>query len=161
MTPEFLKLYPAATDQQAARENDIRVRDNSRISLFLWAALRAKHMKDPVYTYFWTHAPPGRGHDMRGAYHGSEIHYVFDNLYDTPRPWTAQDRRIAAIMSSYWVNFAASGDPNGKGLPHWPAFDPRRPVVMELGDHFGPIPIASSKPRLKFWKRYFKAQMPW
>lgn len=161
MTPQFLELYPASTDQEAARQNDIRVRDNSRISLFLWAALRARHMKDPIYTYFWTHAPPGRGHDTRGAYHGSEINYVFDNLYDTSRPWTARDRHIAAIMSSYWVNFAATGNPNGKGLPYWAPVNPKKPVVMELGDHFGPIPIASSKPRLNFWKRYFKAQAAW
>jgi para-nitrobenzyl esterase len=161
MTQEFLGLYPAYTDQGAARENDTRVRDNSRISLFLWAALRARHMKEPIYTYFWAHAPPGPGHDMRGAYHGSEINYVFDNLYDTPRPWTAEDRRIADIMSSYWANFAATGNPNGKGLPHWPAFNPTQPVVMELGDHFGPIPIASSKARLAFWQRYFTTQTPW
>ena len=161
MTARFLELYPATSDEAAARQNDVRVRDNSRISLFLWASLRARHMKDPIYTYFWTHAPPGRGHDMRGAYHGSEINYVFDNLYATSRPWTAADRRIADIMSSYWVNFAATGNPNGKGVPYWPPFDPKRPVVMELGDHFGPIPIASDPARLAFWKRYFEAQTPW
>ena len=161
MTAEFLKLYPASTDEQAAFENDARVRDNSRISTFLWAKLRSEHMSDPIFTYFWTHAPPGRSHDTRGAFHGSEISYVFDNLYATKRPWTADDRRIAGIMSSYWVNFAAAGNPNGKGLPYWPPFDPDKPVVMELGDHFEPIPVASSRARFEFWKRYFSTQTAW
>lgn len=158
---EFLELYPAATDQQAAEENDARVRDNSRISTFLWAAVRSRHMSDPIFTYFWTHAPPGPTHDMRGAYHGSEINYVFDNLYATKLPWTANDRRIAQIMSSYWANFAATGNPNGKGLPYWPPFDRDRTVVMELGDHFGPIPVASSPARFQFWQRYFGTQTAW
>ena len=161
MSAEFLKLYPAATDEEAARANDARVRDNSRISTFLWAGLRSRHMSDPIFTYFWNHAPPGPGHDMRGAFHGSEINYVFDNLYATKLPWTVTDRRIAQVMSSYWVNFAAAGNPNGKGLPYWPPFDARKPVVMELGDHFGPIPVASSQARLEFWRRYFSSQTAW
>ena len=66
--------------------------------------------------YFWTHAPPGSDTDRRGAYHESEINYAFNSPYSTDRPWTDEDRRIADIMSSYWANFAATGDPNGKGL---------------------------------------------
>jgi len=39
------------------------------------------------------------------------------------------------MMSSYWINFAITGDPNGKGLPAWPSFDRNNPVVMEFGDN--------------------------
>ena len=55
---------------------------------------------------------------------------------------TDDDRKIADIMSSYWANFAATGDPNGKGLPVWPAFDSKSQKTMELGDKFAPIPLA-------------------
>jgi carboxylesterase type B len=58
-------------------------------------------------------------------------------------------------MSSYWANFAASGNPNGKGLPEWPAADSAKPVVMELGDHFGLMPIGD-KGRLEFIRRYYQ-----
>lgn len=161
LTAEYLKLYPASTDQEAALENNAEVHDNSRISTFLWASTWTKHARGPVFTYFWTHAPPGASHDTRGAYHGSEINYVFDNLYATDRPWTSTDRKIADIMSSYWVNFTKDGNPNGKGLPLWPAFDPAKRQVMELGDHFGPIPIASNPARLEFWQRFFATQAAW
>lgn len=160
MADEFLKLYPAATDDEAARANNDAIRDNSRVSTYLWAEAWTKEYGKPVYTYFWTHAPPGPEHDRRGAYHGSEINYAFNNLYATDKPWTDEDRRIADIMSSYWAQYAATGNPNGNGLPRWPAFDPRSPVVMALGDRFGAIPVADAA-RLDFWKRFFHLQQAW
>lgn len=160
LTANFLRLYPATTGQEAALQNNASARDNSRISTYLWGTLWAKRAKQPIYTYFWTHAPPGASHDTRGAYHGSEINYAFGNLYGTDRPWTDEDRRIAQTMSSYWANIIATGDPNGTGLPEWPAYDPRKPQVMELGDHFAPIPIASPD-KVAFWKRFFATQEAW
>lgn len=46
----------------------------------------------------------------------------------------AGDRKLSEMMSSYWVNFAKTGDPNGPGLPNWPAADSEHDVVMEFGD---------------------------
>jgi len=63
-------------------------------------------------------------------------------------------------MSSYWVNYAATGNPNGKGLPLWPTFDSRSPQVMELGDHFGPIAVTDAA-KVDFWRRFFQAQEAW
>jgi para-nitrobenzyl esterase len=160
MAEEFLKLYPASDDDAAARASNSAARDNSRVSTFLWATEWSKSKKGPVYTYFWTHAPPGPDRERRGAYHGSEINYVFDNLYATNRPWTGDDRKIADLMSSYWVNYAATGNPNGKGLPPWPAFDAKSPIVMQVGDSFGPIPVADAA-KIDFWKRFFQTQDAW
>jgi para-nitrobenzyl esterase len=160
MAGEFLKLYPASTDLQAAQASNTAVRDNSRVSTFLWATQWSEGVKSPVYTYFWTHAPPGPEHDRRGAYHGSEINYIFNNLYATDLPWTDEDRRIADVTSDYWVRFASSGNPNGPGRPFWPRFDPKSPTVMELGDHFGPVTVAEAA-RLDFWKRFFATQEAW
>lgn len=160
LTPEFLRLYPAHDDQQAALQNDAAARDNSRISTWMWGRLWTKADSEPVYTYFWTHAPPGPSHDMRGAFHGSEIYYAFDSLDAVDRPWTAEDHRIAGIMSSYWADIIKNGNPNGPGLPSWPRYDPGRPQVMELGDHFGPIPVASPA-KIAFWQKFFATQQAW
>jgi para-nitrobenzyl esterase len=160
MADEFLKLYPAANDDEAALQNNAAARDNNRVATYLWGIEWTRHANKPVYTYFWTHAPPGPGHDQRGAYHGSEINYVFGNLYAIDRPWTDEDRRIADTMSSYWANIIAKGDPNGPGLPAWPKYDPKSPTVMELGDRFGVIPVAEPA-RIDFWRRFFLSHDQW
>ena len=48
--------------------------------------------------------------------------------------WTAADRRLADEISRYWVNFTKSGNPNGPGLPPWPAFTDTDTKVLYLGD---------------------------
>ena len=53
---------------------------------------------------------------------------------------TDYDRRLSALMQRYWINFAATGDPNGSELPAWPLFERADPLVMELGDNVGPVP---------------------
>jgi para-nitrobenzyl esterase len=159
MAVEFLKLYPAATDRDAYEAYNLSARDHARVSGFLGALERQKKAtKSPVYTYFWTHAPPGPQHDVRGAYHMSEVNYVFNSLAVTDSPWNDEDRKIGETVSSYWANFALTGNPNGPGLPEWPAVDAKSPTVMELGDHFRPIAVASTPERLDFWKRFFQTQ---
>ncbi|GAA2213495.1 carboxylesterase family protein [Nonomuraea monospora] len=165
LAEEFLRLYPASTDDEAARAHCAAVRDNARVSTYLWAADWSEHAGLPVHTYHWTHASPVRGQDPRRASHGSEIEFVFGNLREDGAAgggagWTGEDHRIAEVMSAYWANFAATGDPNGPGLPHWPAYAPGSAVVMELGDAFGPIPVADPA-RLKFWKRFFSQEEAW
>ena len=157
MTDEFLKLYPAASDREAFMSSSAANRDNNKMSTWMWAtAWRQKNTK-PIYAYFWTHAPPGPNHDLTGAFHGSEIAYVFDNLNPANPAWTEDDRRIADMMSSYWTNFAKTGNPNGQGLPAWPAFDGKTDRLMELGDHFQPIPLTDAA-KTRILEQFYAAQ---
>lgn len=157
LSGDYMKQYPASTDEDAALQNNEAVRDNSRISTYLWARDWKPGTDRPVYTYFFTHRPTG---DPGGAHHSAEILFAFNNLELRNQPWTEEDKKVADTMSSYWANYVATGNPNAPDLPEWPAFNPKSATVMEIGDHFGPIPIATA-PHLAFWDRFFKTQQPW
>jgi hypothetical protein len=59
-------------------------------------------------------ALPGPDADKYGAFHTSEVPYVFNSLTKSDRPFTDADHKIAEIMSSYWANFATTGDPTAR-----------------------------------------------
>ena len=92
--PQFLKLYPSSP---AAEKSSAR--DDYLVSTYVWAVNRAKTGKTPVYTYYWTHPEPGPDRNLYGAFHTSEVPYVFASLFKS-RPWDATDRKIADTMSS-------------------------------------------------------------
>lgn len=152
---EFLELYPAATDAKAAEDQNAAARDYERTSMYFWAQDRQRTSHSKVFTYYWDHPLPGPDKEKYGAFHTSEVPYVFNSLNKSDRPWSAEDRAIADKMTSYWANFAANGDPNGKDLATWPPFNAQRPITMELGDRPGPIPVAG-KPEFDFLRRLFQ-----
>ena len=152
MTGEFLKLYPADTDKDVAAANLQSARDRSLVAMYLWAAQRARTSKTKTFLYLWDHPMPGPGAERFGAFHTSEVPYVLNTLYMSKRPFTAADHKIADAMSSYWANFAVSGDPNGKGLPPW-AQAGDKPALMELGDKPGSIPVAADTAKFEFYKK--------
>ena len=69
------------------------------------------------------------------------------------RPFVNADRSIAEMMSSYWVNFISTGDPNGKGLKIWPEAGDK-PEVMEVGDKTGPVPVAGDAAKFAFFEKF-------
>jgi para-nitrobenzyl esterase len=162
----FLRLYPAGSDGQA--------RDASRTAFsyrnfywqaFCWARLQSGNGKSPVYSYQFTkHSPiPANGDydentpDKFGAFHGSEIPYIFHTFGVRDWPWTEADAALADTISSYWLNFARAGNPNAAGLPHWPAYDATAQMTMELGDAVRAVPIHNLA-RLEFWNAFYTAQ---
>jgi para-nitrobenzyl esterase len=87
-----------------------------------------------AFLYQFTHVPPSPNAKTWGAYHASEIPYVFGTLRNRNWPFTNADFKLSDEMSSYWVNFAIAGDPNGTGLPEWAPYDQSDEPYLELGD---------------------------
>jgi hypothetical protein len=66
--------------------------------------------------------------------HFAELWYVFDHLNQESWSWSSADRKVAEEISSYWVNFARSGNPNSPDLPSWPPFTNTDSKVLAIGD---------------------------
>ena len=81
--------------------------------------------------------PETRRGTVPGAAHSDDEAYTFGdtsmrgNWYGAAP--TAADRRMAATVSDYWVNFAKHGDPNGPGLPPWPRYERETDRSLEIG----------------------------
>ncbi len=87
-----------------------------------------------VFLYRYAYLPDASQGHTTGAGHDAEMEMVFANPDVRWRaPWSERDRQTAATMHRYWVNFARSGDPNGPGLPTWPAYD-SADRLMNFGD---------------------------
>jgi para-nitrobenzyl esterase len=158
---EFFALYKADDDAQARRASELSVRD-TRIGWpnYEWAKAQARTGHAKVFYYYFSHHPPAPANEeyvenfgkYLGAYHGAELAYVFGNFVPTGWAWTDADRKLADTIQQYWVNFATTGDPNGPGLPVWPAFDPTKDSVLHFDDTIavGPSP---NRTTYAFWDK--------
>ncbi len=137
-------------DEHLAMGGRVAFRDTLMWGMRLFAE-RQTAIGQHAYWYFFTHEPPVEpGVKNLKATHAAEIPYVFETLsaprsipdLSSPRLAAASepDRALADTISSYWVNFAKTGDPNGKGLPEWAAFKNGDPphVLGEVNEFPGP-----------------------
>lgn len=154
LAPQFEALYPAADGARANEAAGALARDRGLASMAIWAQQRQQSSSRPIFAYLWTHAEPGPQAARYGAFHSSEIPYVFDTLDAAPeRPFTGLDRRLAAEMGGYWVNFVKTGDPNGAGLPAWPVYLPSDKQIVEIGATTQARPVLA-RAKLELFERH-------
>jgi para-nitrobenzyl esterase len=138
LADRYLKLYPASSEAEANASTALVYNDEVNWNMRQFAAAASRKGKKG-YAYFFTRVPRVNGQPQaNGASHTVEISYAFNHPFRSATAsleWDEVDRKLADTMSTYWVNFATSGDPNGKGLPQWPPMrDITRDKVIVLGD---------------------------
>ena len=95
-----------------------------------WCRLQADQGRPAAYAWFFDRRLPGGGN---GAWHSSDLWYWFGTLDHCWRPMTAHDRLLSEQMVQYLCNFAATGNPNGGGLPLWQPVYKGQSRVLRLG----------------------------
>ena len=140
---EFLKLYPAANDDEALVSAEALSSDDFiAYSTWKWMDLQVQTGKAPVYQFHFEQIPKTKPGAMMGnlpaseagARHACEIEYVFQTLkFAQPDiPWADDDFKVSEAMATYWTNFIKTGNPDGprsdgpasdsNALPHWPEY---------------------------------------
>jgi para-nitrobenzyl esterase len=129
---EFLKLYPAANDDEAlVSAESLSGDDFIAFSTWKWMDLHSKSGA-PVYQYHFEQTPKYKpGYKMgtlpaeeAGARHAGELEYVFGTLRlaQPESPWADDDFKLSDAIGTYWTNFIKTGKPSGNALPDWPQY---------------------------------------
>ena len=153
---QFLKLYPAASDEQAVKSFYAAYRDQAfGWEMRTWARTAAKTGHQPAYLYYFSRHAPGPQSDRLRAFHALDIAYVF-GTFPWPFPWEETDKKLSDAITSYWTNFAATGNPNGGTLPKWPVYSAQEDQSLEFGDQIA-VRSQLNKAGLDFFDSYYQA----
>ncbi|MDQ3395033.1 MAG: carboxylesterase family protein [Bacteroidota bacterium] len=144
----IFKLYPGKTEAEVIQSaTDLAGDRFIGYSTWKWLDVHAKTSKKPVFQYYYTRPRPEMTPEMGdaspglaggvvnssdatamkvppalGAVHSAEIEYALGNLSTNKVfNWKKEDYKVSEIMQGYFANFIKTGNPNGKGLPEWPA----------------------------------------
>lgn len=131
---DFLKVYPATSRQTANRSAQLLIGDLViSEQTWEWLGTHRATSASQVFVYNYQHSSDYSPHPV----HSAEVSFVFGSIndhLDPSRPRAGpSDEALSALMMSYWTNFARDGNPNGPGLPAWPAYEGPSSQVMRFG----------------------------
>ncbi len=152
---EALRYYNPATDEEARQvATDLASDRFISYSTWKWIDLQSKTSGKPVYRYLFSRARPS---SAGGAVHSAEIEYAMGNLATNKAfAWTPDDYKVSKIMEEYFANFIKTGNPNGGGLPTWPAINKSTAVPVMHIDVSTRVEPEQHRDRYLFLDRYAK-----
>jgi len=151
----MLSVYPAADDRDAYGAMSDMLRDGLFAwPTYAWANLQTKTGKGKVYMYYFdqdsenTILRSPRG----GASHVAEMPFAYG--YNFGGKMSDTDQHMQQIMSSYWINFTKTGDPNGEALPYWTTYRQGEPTVMIMREGFY-LDSVPNQDKMDFFEAFF------
>lgn len=157
---EALKIYPGNTDDEAWHGFGDAFRDMGFAwPSFAWVSLQAKTGKSAAYAAYLAQ-PSKRSFSQdprrKGVAHADDIMYLNNEFLSQPDKYP-HEAAVSEILQQYWVNFAKTGNPNGKGLPYWPTFDKDKPTTMQFSNGASLI-MVPNRQQIDFVDRFYKAK---
>jgi para-nitrobenzyl esterase len=157
---EALKVYPGNTDDEAWHGFGDAFRDMGFAwPSYAWAKLQSKTGKSGVYAAFLAQpstvsfSPDAR---RKGVAHADDIMYLNETFLGQAAKYP-HEAAVAEILQQYWVNFAKTCNPNGKGLPYWPTFDEQKATTMQFSNGASLITVPNRK-QIDFVDRFYKSK---
>ncbi|WP_161880820.1 carboxylesterase/lipase family protein [Deinococcus alpinitundrae] len=158
----LLRQYPATTPAITGLTAATLVTDGL-FACPVYSVTRQLAQSVPTYAYEFsdpqavTELTPTRSVPSLGAYHASELIYLFgaplEGLAD-PATFSATQRQLSAQMGAYWTNFARTSNPNGPGLALWTPFEVAQPTVLTLRpDGSRPGTDFAARHQCNFWDK--------
>jgi len=136
------RAYPAENDSQVRTAYLALTADYQRGHAVRAMARYTSAAGQPAYLYYFRYPPKGAyAREGLGTFHGMDLSFMGGGFFRHAR-WgepDAEDLLLADAMTSYWVSFARTGNPNGVGLPEWPRYDPLKDELLELRQHIRAI----------------------
>lgn len=176
---EVLALYPAASAEELEQAATDLAGDRFLVfSTWQWADLHGK-TGCPVYRYYYSRPRPPMVPEMgdavaglaggvirdaeaaamimppaKGAVHSADIEYAMGNLAtNLVYAWTEEDEQVSQLIQGYYANFVKTGDPNGPGLPLWPAANEGPDVQYMVWDVHPHVLVDRRRARYEFHER--------
>ena len=178
---EVLAIYPHGSDKEVEQSATALASDRFiAYSTWKWFDLQRKNSSQAVYRYLFSKLRPPlvdqnlasglaggtlkkennqpKMAELIGAPHACEIEYCMGNLgLIKEYAWTADDYKVSETMLNFFANFIKTGNPNGAGLPEWPAAAPNDPTphVMNINVE-SKVVKADNDGRYLFHDRFYK-----
>jgi para-nitrobenzyl esterase len=161
---KVLKLYPYSSEKEIELSATALASDRFiSYSTWKWFDLHRKNSNQSVYRYLYSKLRPplvdqtlvsglaggttkaenvSQMPEPVGAPHACEIEYCMGNLHLIKEyAWTREDYKVSQVMQDFFANFTKTGNPNGDGLPEWPA--------AEAKDKIPPVMILDTESRME------------
>ena len=132
------QLYPPGSNAAEARRSYVSILTDAQFTATVRRTAECVSLSQdqPVWRYFFTHRHTLPLLEPLGSYHGMELFYVFNNWENatagTGYLFRPEDDSVQRLMLNYWVNFAATGNPNGSKVANWTQYQAASDCFEEI-----------------------------